>query len=242
MDEFFQQAFEEENVTEEVVEETSEQTEQVEPQQEEVTEQPQEEKQDEQQETPVEDNKIVIDGVGELTLEEIKAGYMRQADYTRKTQELAKQRKELEVLRNTGTPTPTMMQSNHQPTEVEMRIQELEQKLADKELNDEITRLKTAYPDFDEVKVLTEAYERGVTDLEFVYRATREEKQVDIQTLEQQIKEKVLKELAENKALTSSIVTTGATPVTQRQPNITPDEMAICEEFGLTAEEYYKYK
>ena len=167
---------------------------------------------------------------------------MRQADYTRKTQELAKQRKELEALRNTGTPTPTMMQSNHQPTEVEMRIQELEQKLADKELNDEITRLKTAYPDFDEVKVLTEAYERGVTDLEFVYRATREEKQVDIQTLEQQIKEKVLKELAENKALTSSIVTTGATPVTQRQPNITPDEMAICEEFGLTAEEYYKYK
>lgn len=246
MDNFFQQAYEEENVVETPVEETSEQSEQVEQQEVETQEETKvDTPQEEVKEETAEPQKIKIEGLGEFTIEEIKemqSGYMRQSDYTKKTQELAKQRKELEALRNTGTPTPTMPPNNNPVTQVEQRIQELEQKLADKELDDEISRLKNTYPDFDEVKVLTEAYERGVTDLEFVYRATREEKQVDVQTLEQQIREKVLKELAENKALTSSIVTTGATPVTQRQPNITPDEMAICEEFGLSVEEYYKYK
>lgn len=39
-----------------------------------------------------------IDGQ-KLTLDELKSGYLRQSDYTKKTQELAEQRKELEKMK-----------------------------------------------------------------------------------------------------------------------------------------------
>lgn len=47
-------------------------------------------------------DKIVVDGIGEVSLDELREwrnGYMRNADYTQKTQELARQRQELEQLR-----------------------------------------------------------------------------------------------------------------------------------------------
>lgn len=40
--------------------------------------------------------KIEVPGIGELTLLELRDGYLRQADYTRKTQALAEQRREVE--------------------------------------------------------------------------------------------------------------------------------------------------
>jgi hypothetical protein len=45
-----------------------------------------------------EDQVFEIDGQ-KLTLDELKAGYLRQSDYTKKTQELATKRKELENMK-----------------------------------------------------------------------------------------------------------------------------------------------
>lgn len=248
MDKFFEEAFNEENAVEE---NSTEQVEQIETTEEQAVETPKQEevKEEEKQEETLASDKVVVEGLGEFTIEELKemkAGYMRQSDYTRKTQELAKARKELEALRNNADATPQTQQEIYAKQQaldpVESRIQELEQKLADKELDDEISRLKQQYPDFDEVKVLNEAYEKGITDLELVYKATREIPQVDVKTIEEQIKERILKELAENKEATSSIVSTSSAPVTQRQPELSPSELAMCEEFGLSPEEYYKYK
>lgn len=245
MDNFFQNAYNEENAVETTVDETSVNAEQVE-QQEETTEPVANEQQEQQVEehTPV-GAKVTIEGLGEFTIDELKemkAGYMRQSDYTKKTQELAKMRKQLEE-GNNAEATPVQQPFMQQATNpYEARLIELEQKLADKELDDEITRLKAQYEDFDEVKVLNTAYEKGLTDLELVYKSTREVQPVDIATLEKQIRDKVIQELTANKEGTSTIISSGATPVTQQQPTLTPGELAICEEFGLSAEEYHKYK
>ena len=64
----------------------------------EQTEQPQQE-QEEQQEKPDEEPKyrVKVDGQEvEVTQEELLRGYMRQSDYTRKTQQLANQRQQIE--------------------------------------------------------------------------------------------------------------------------------------------------
>ena len=51
---------------------------------------------DEDQSLDILSAKVEVDGV-EMTVEEIKAGYLRQRDYTRKTQEISESRKQLEA-------------------------------------------------------------------------------------------------------------------------------------------------
>ena len=59
----------------------------------------QEEEEQEEVETAPELYKVIIDGEEvEVSLDELQKGYSRQSDYTRKTQQLAQQRKEAEAL------------------------------------------------------------------------------------------------------------------------------------------------
>ena len=51
---------------------------------------------DEDQSLDILSAKVEVDGV-EMTVEEVKAGYLRQRDYTRKTQEISESRKQLEA-------------------------------------------------------------------------------------------------------------------------------------------------
>lgn len=199
-------------------------------------------------EEPQQPSKINIEGLGEFTAEEIKEfkqGYMRQSDYTRKTQEIAKQRKEIEELRNKNV-APTQSGNPYAQTQqdpVMQRIQQLEETLADQELNKTINDLKSKYSDFDEVKVLNEAYERGVTDLEFVYKATREASQPDVATLREQIKAEIMAEINGNKeAVGGSIIGSENTFTPSGEIQLSQAEMAMAKKMGLTPEEYHKYK
>lgn len=203
------------------------------------------------QETP---SKISIDGVGEFTVDEIKEfknGYMRQSDYTRKTQEIARQRKEIEELKNQSAnpmvnpalvSIPVNQRTPQAPNELEARLIQLEESIADKELDNMITDLKNKYPDFDEVKVLNTAYEKGLTDLEFVYKSLRETQPVDVNSLKEQIRQEVLKEIEQNKLGTTTIIANGNAPVQNKQISLTSQELAIATELGLTPDEYLEYK
>lgn len=197
--------------------------------------------------------KIMIDGVGEFTVDEIKEfknGYMRQSDYTRKTQEIARQRKEIEDLRaQAQSPINPIVNTNplgkvmpQAPNELEARLIQLEESIADKELDNMITDLKNKYPDFDEVKVLNTAYEKGLTDLEFVYKSLRETQPVDVNSLKEQIRQEVLKEIEQNKLGTTTIIANGNAPVQNKQISLTSQELAIATELGLTPDEYLEYK
>ena len=98
VDELSTQEFPEENEgnTPEELEETSEEVPEEETPEEETPEETPEEASEEAGEEEGMEKAYEIPGVGEVTEDELVKGYLRQADYTRKTQELAQMRRALE--------------------------------------------------------------------------------------------------------------------------------------------------
>ena len=130
-----------------------------------------------------------------VPLSEALSGYQRQADYTRKTQELSEQRKQVqyasalaEALQNDPAATLQLLQQQYgvvtKPEEdeyldpAEKQMQQLEQRIAAFEQSkaiDELTRtidsLQSKYgDDFNADEVVAKALASGSTDLEAVFK------------------------------------------------------------------------
>ena len=201
-----------------------------------------------------------IDGE-KVSLDELRKGYLRQSDYTRKTQSLAQQRKDTqkaielyehinsnpelsEVLRNYDTYKNDALQKTD-PVLVEVeKLKQLQEEIA---LEREITRLSRKYSDFDEVAVLNEASRRNVTDLEFIYNAIKSTNQkskgVDIEALKEEIRKELLNEMQSKDVGTTIIGSKGVAPGEKKEEvTLSNSEAKIAEAFGLTKEEYLEHK
>ena len=212
----------------------------------------------------IEPSKVHIDGLGEFTVDEIKEfrnGYLRQSDYTKKTQELARQREEaqdaLEVfnyLRNNPQMVNALMEMNNggNPQHVEkvqkvtpeatmmrqilhtQKAMEVEMKLND---------LKSRYGDVDEVSLLRKANELKTDDLEFVFKALQYDSAIEKQkALEQQATQNLKAEIDANKKAVSTIVGTNQGNVVKQTPTLTADEKRIAALMGISEGEYLKWK
>lgn len=134
----------------------------------------------------------------EVPLKEAISGYQRQADYTRKTQELADQRKELafaqaiqEALDNNPSETIALLQQHYgvmqedeffnedeflDPVEqqyrtLDSRIRAFEEAQALQELEQTVSSLQNRYGEiFDANEVVAKALAIGSTDLEAVFK------------------------------------------------------------------------
>ena len=134
----------------------------------------------------------------EVPLSEALAGYQRQADYTRKTQELAEQRKEVQfaaaiqqALENDPVATIQLLTEHYgvnnqamsddddlfvdpaerQLRELESRVRSFEEAQAMQELERNINTLQQKYgEDFDPNEVVAQALATGNDDLEAVYK------------------------------------------------------------------------
>lgn len=187
----------------------------------------------------IDGEKITIDQIKEW-----KQNGLRQSDYTKKTQELAQQRKELEAL---GTELPEKEGS----TELE-RLERIERELVARQLDLEITEFKTKYPDFDEVAVLNEAEKRGVYDLEFVYKALRNDnsssQQINIEELKTQAieeyKAKIAVEKQKNKEATSDSIISSVPgqAIVDYGDELTSQEKEYCNKRGWTYKSYVDMK
>jgi hypothetical protein len=187
-------------------------------------------------------DKFNIDGE-EFTVDQIKEwkqNGLRQADYTKKTQELAEQRKALKV------EIPEVDETS--PNE---RLQKIERDIATKELDLEITNFKIKYPDFDEIAVLTEAEKRGIYDLDFIYKALRTEvpsAQLDIEALKAKAIEDYKNEIVVKKQINKDL--TGDSIVSSVPGKVAIDyegelsfsELEFCKRRGWTPEQYVKDK
>lgn len=185
-----------------------------------------------QQET--QPTKIVIDGVGEFTPEEIKEfknGYMRQQDYTRKTQELSEQRKQVQT------------QQTQTPVDVN---KDLERKLERMYIDMQIKDMKQKYDDFDEVQVLSKAVDligSGMdvekVDFDFIYKGLKEPtvKTVD----EQALRQKIIQELSQTYDTSSLIGGKDIPPVDFSQRELAPEEERVRIKMGMTKEDWIKY-
>ena len=144
--------------------------------------------------------KVKVDGQElDVPVKEALSGYQRQADYTRKTQELAAQRESLqyaqtlaEALQADPAGTIELLNrhygaapaANQQPEvdlelmdpverqvyELNQKVQMFEQAQAQQELEREISRLSSKYQDFNPSEVINHALRTGVTDLEAAYK------------------------------------------------------------------------
>ena len=140
--------------------------------------------------------KLQVDGEEvQVPLQEALAGYQRQADYTRKTQELSEQKKQVqyasalqEALQNDPAATLQLLQQqyglNVQPEEeewmdpaekqfrsLEQRIAAFESEKALDELQRTIDKLQSKYgEDFNPDEVVAKALATGSTDLEAIFK------------------------------------------------------------------------
>ena len=165
---------------------------------------------------------IKLDGEElQVPLSEAIAGYQRQADYTRKTQELAQQRQQFEfasaleaaLQRDPASTIDLLSQhygisrqavsemiENDESFEdldpVEQRYRELDQRIASfeeyqsqQQVEFEVKRLQSMYPDFNVQEVVTAALRTGSNDLEGTYKQIAFDKIMQRQELERKAAE-----------------------------------------------------
>ncbi len=215
---------------------------------EEVKEKTKEEKQD----------KINIDGVGEVTLDELKNGYLRTADYTKKTQEVSRKSKDAEEaialynhLKQNPQLAQQLLQTEKLPATLDPaanKISELENKMYDMMLQQEISTLQNKYPDFEIKDVLETAQEKKIVNLEDAYHLVKSRKPaktetIDKEALKKELRQELLKEIEAEKS-TSSIITTSdsGAVVEDNTPKITEAERKVARHQKLTDEEYIKWR
>ena len=146
------------------------------------------------------DRNVKLNVAGEevdVPLKEALAGYQRQADYTRKTQELSEQRRQVqfggalqEALQNDPKGTLELLKQHYgldetpltpeeeelqdpvekQYRQLEQRVQAFEHQKAADELERTVASLQAKYEDFDANEVVSRALALGSTNLEAVYK------------------------------------------------------------------------
>lgn len=131
-------------------------------------------------------------------------------------------------------------------------VQELEQNYRNLLLERDIESLKSQHSDFDPQVVVQFALERQIPNLRDAYllhKATTGQQAspqaMDEGALREQIKQEILAELTASQTDTGSLIGAqggGAKPVQNQGPQLSALEIKIAREFGLSPEEYAKYK
>jgi len=206
--------------------------------------------------------KFTIDGIGEVTFDEMKNGYLRQQDYTKKTQDLSRKSKEAEEAMhyyNFIQQNPKIAEQLKQSVGLPQRLDpsqkkviELEDKLYDMMLDREIDKLQNKYDDFEAHEVLQVAYDKKITNLEDAYQLVKSQKQQnnptpqpDTEKMKKEMRDEILKELKEEQISTRSSIGTGGADQSPEasKPPISPGERKVIDNmFDGDEEEYRKWK
>lgn len=211
--------------------------------------------------TPV--TTVSIDGLGDVSLDEIKEwkqGNLRQSDYTKKTQELARLREEandalevfnylkqnpqlVEQLKSMDTGKTVNQNIVNKTTPENEMMRQLWYNQKSMELDKKVADLKSKYGEVDEVELYNAAAAMHTDDLEFVYKAMAFDKnRVDEQAMKQRIMSELKAELQQNKSATSTVASTNATTPPVNVASLTNEEKRVAEAMGLTSDEYAKWK
>lgn len=206
---------------------------------------------------------LEIEGIGKVKIDDIKEwqkGNLRQSDYTRKTQELAKQREELaeavevfnylkenpqivqalQAIDEQGVVNQGVMQKT---TPENAMMKQLYYNQKSMEVDMQLDKLREKYGEFDAVAVLNTATQLRTEDLEQAYKLVNFDKiATDQQKIKEQVKAELKAELEQNRFATQTIV---SAPSSQMQPNLntlSPEEVRVATGMGLSAADYAKWK
>lgn len=201
---------------------------------------------------------VEIDGK-EVTIDELKNGYLRQSDYTKKTQDLSRQReqtKEAVAFYDYLKANPTVakqIQTNggQVPNSIDptlSKVKELEEKMYDMMLEKEIDGLVSKYPDFEIKSVLEIASNKGITNLEDAYILSKSNKitnsSVDVDKLKEDLRKEILKDLEKERDSTQTIISTNSqgSVVNTNLPTLSPTEVKVAKMMKLSDADYVKWR
>ena len=205
---------------------------------------------------------VHIEGFGDYTLDELKEfknGYLRQSDYTRKTQELARQREEAnealevyEYLRNNPHLVNALMQMDNgqvspvvqKATPENAMMQQILHTQKAMEIEMKLNDLKSKYGnDIDEVALFQKANQLKTEDLEFVYKALQYDNLVAQQaSAVQAAATQMQAEIDANKSAVSTIVGTNQSAIARPQKSLTDAEKRVAAQMGISEADYLKWK
>lgn len=206
---------------------------------------------------------IEIDGE-KIDIDELRNGYLRQSDYTKKTQRLAEEKRELEDalrfyedVRNNPAAIESLRENVDIPRTADpnqAHLVELERELYDMKLENEINLMQSKYDDFEVVDVLNFASENNMTNLEDAYMlhkarsggantATKNTSKIDIDSIKEELLQEIKEEFKEEGS-TSSIISSKQVGNVDKvdEIRITEKEQKIAKSMGLTSSEYVKWR
>lgn len=188
-------------------------------------------------------------------LKEWRQGYLRQSDYTKKTQEIASMRQQnkdaLELYEymqsnpelvqqlaelDSGTAREQAQQMMTDPT-----VRELSLKIHTMEIDSELNAIKAKAPDVDEIRLLEIATENGIT-VDKAYHIWRGENFDTL--LQEELKahgKKISEKMASNTASTSTLMNPNDSHKSDTH-GLGERELAMCKKLDMTPAEYAKYK
>lgn len=203
----------------------------------------------------------------EVTIEELKNGYFRQSDYTKKTQELKRERNKV----NDAVNVAKMIQSNPELQKVlkehgadaskienitlaSQQVKDLQTKIATMELDSTLKHLKSKYDDFNEVEVIKKASELHTDDLEFVYlglngskpiakqKAQSPSNEISAETIVQQVLQQI--QGTQQMSVPQTLMKGKGVPsnIQNVAEPISATEAKIAKHFGMTPEAYRQYQ
>ena len=208
------------------------------------------------------DDKVHIEGFGDFTVDELnefRNGYLRQSDYTRKTQELARQREEAQdalelynYLRDNPQMVEALMnmdnganaQTIQRATPENAMMQQILHTQKAMEIEMRLNELKSKYGnDIDEVALFQKANQMQTDDLEFVYKALQYDSLLaEKQQAQQTAANNLQAEIDANKKAVSTIVSPRQSNVVTQTPTLSADEKRVAALMGLSESDYLKWK
>ena len=199
-----------------------------------------------------EPDKVHIEGFGDFTVEELKEfknGYLRQSDYTRKTQDALEL---YEFLQDNPQIVNALMQTNNgnfnpviqKATPENAMMQQILHNQKAIEIEMKLNDLKNRYgSDVDEVALFQKATELKTDDLEFVYKALQYDNLVANQAKAAQAAVNNIKaEIDANKAAVSTIISTNQSSVAQPTSTLSEAEKKVAAQMGISEADYLKWK
>lgn len=186
-------------------------------------------------------DKVTIDGIGEISVAELKNGYLRGRDYTQKTQELARLKREMGEATNVFQQIqrdPELMEQLKGkvvlPDPAESENRQLKSMLYDLKLEVEIERLKAKHGDFDEVELLTFANEKRLNNMEDAFQLLQATKApstkdnvIDLEAERKRLRAEIEAELKKEDATTSIIASNAGLDKNDDTPRVTKAEVRV---------------
>lgn len=197
-----------------------------------------------------------------VSIDELRNGYLRQSDYTKKTQQLKRKEQQLQdaikfinELQKHPQVAQTLAQQFNIPTidPKEVQMMELQDRYFELLITTELDKLHKKYGDFNDAELLDLAREKGIDDLEVAYHmltskgggATKKSETPNIEDLKKQLREELLEELKREQMAqvdTGSIVGTGGSAPKSAEPVLSQLEIQVARNMGMTPQEYAKWR